>query len=167
MKTYVFDLQHFWKQTKVMHFINLCKKDNYKLKPWPTNEAPLNFTKLKCVLNKLVTECTLYEVENIRCQFSQGFHLQDFALVLFEIGESSLIIIWLIDPVLKTQLKGILMSKGSHFLEKLDMKSIFMDGYCIYDRVSSLIVECIGLVTKLRIATLELVPVRGWRIMLA
>lgn len=136
MKSYVSDLEHFWRQTKVTDFINFCKKSNYKLKQWSVPEAPLNFAELKCVINKPVTECTLYEVEGIRCQFSQGFHLQDFALVLFEIGESSLVITWLIDAVLKTHCKDVLVSKDSTFLEKLDIKRILMDGHCIYDEVS-------------------------------
>lgn len=135
MKSYVSDLEQFWRQTKVADFINFCKKSNYKLKRWSASEAPLNFTELKCVVNKPVTEYTLYEVEAIRCQFSQGFHLQDFALVLFELGESSLVITWLIDAVLKTHFKHVLVLKERKILEKLDIKYLLMDGYCIYDGV--------------------------------
>lgn len=139
MKIYISDLHYFWQQTKVADFINYCQKNNYKLKKWSTTQAPLNFAEIKCVISKPVSECTLYEVESIRSQFSQGFHLQDFALVLFKIGESSLMIVWIMDVSLKTLLREVTGTKKVQFLEDLKVKCISMDGDCIYNGVSYVI----------------------------
>lgn len=136
MKYYVADLLQFWRETKVADFINFCKMENHKFERWPAGQAPLNFTELKCVFDKPGTECTLYEVESLRCQFSQGLKLQDFALILSEIGESSLVITWLMDAGLKEHCKFILESKPGQFLEGIDIKSISMDGEVICSQVN-------------------------------
>lgn len=132
MTCYVSDLHQFWRETKVADFINFCKKNDYKFKRWPAAQTPLDFAELKCVINKPVTLCTLFEVEHLRCQFSQGLHLQDFALILFEMGESSLVIKWLMDVSLKEHIKIILESKEGKFLEEIDVKKILINGELTY-----------------------------------
>ena len=137
MDSYVSDIQRFWHATKVDDYIKFCKQNNYRFKPWPATEAPLNFAQLKCVIDKPVTECTLYDVERLRCQFSQHLKMQDFALVLSEIGEGSLVVQWLMAPVFIEHSKSILFEfESDKFIEEMNIKRVFMD---IYPQVHTLI----------------------------
>jgi hypothetical protein len=133
MTSYVSDLQYFWRQTKVIDFVNFCRVNNYKIKPWPATQAPLNFSQLKCTIKKSVSECTLYDLESIRCQFSEGLHLHDFALVLFEIGESSVVITWLLDAALERQCRKVLALDERNFLKRLSVKKITIDKEEVYE----------------------------------
>ena len=135
MANYVSDLQKFWHETYAVDFIAFCKENNYSFKQWQT---PPNFAKLKCIVNKPLAECTLHEVENLRRRFSDGLHLQDFALILYELGEGSLVIVWLFDVSLKASCTVALKPGRRNFLHKIDViELLFVDEECLYNRVSS------------------------------
>lgn len=135
MACYVSDLQNFWHETYAVDFIVFCKETKYIFKQWQPSS---NFTKLKCTVNKPLAKCTLYEVEDLRRRFSEGLHLQDFALILYELKEGCLVIVWLFHVSLKASCLVTLRLGRRNFLHKIDVIEVLsVDDECLYSRVSS------------------------------
>ena len=126
MKTYVSDVQQFWHETTVDKFLTSCGNRRWLQK------VPKEFAEIKCLIEKPVTELTLYDVEQYRLQFSQTFQLQEFVLILHKLDRSSLEITWLLDVGLVQQLKRVVWSDLRKFFEKTHVKQVVVDGESVY-----------------------------------
>ena len=126
MNTYVSELQQFWRETAVADFLTSCGN-----KSW-LNKVPKEFAEIKCVIDKPVTELTLYDVEQYRLQFSHNLQLREFVLILHKLDRSSLEITWLLDVGLVPQLKRVLWSDLRKFLEGTYVKQVVVDGESVY-----------------------------------
>ena len=126
MKTYVSDVQQFWRETAVSDFLTSCGN-----RCW-LQRVPKEFTEIKCVIDKPVTELTLYDVEQYRLQFSQNLQLREFVLILQKLDRSSLEITWLLDVGLVQQLKQVVWSNFRKFLDGTHVKQVVVDGESVY-----------------------------------
>ena len=137
MKTYVSDLQQFWRETAVSDFLTSCGN-----RCW-LQRVPKEFAEIKCVIDKPVTELTLYDVEQYRLQFSQNLQLREFVLILHKLDRSSLEITWLLDVGLVQQLKRV-WSKLRKFLEGTHVKQVVVDGESVYQVCYIHLIICHG-----------------------
>ena len=126
MKAYISDLQQFWRETAVDDFLTSCGN-----RCW-LQRVPKEFAEIKYVIDKPVTELTLYDVEQYRLQFSQNLQLREFVLILRKLERSSLEITWLLDVGLVPQLKRVVWSDLRKFLEGTHVKQVVVDGESVY-----------------------------------
>ena len=126
MKAYISDVQRFWRETTVDNFLTSCGN-----RCW-LQRVPKEFTEIKCIIDKPVTELTLYDVEQYRLQFSQNLQLREFVLILHKLDRSSLEITWLLDVGLVPQLKRVVWSDLRKFLEGTHVKQVVVDGESAY-----------------------------------
>ncbi len=95
MQSYATDIEQFWKEITIAEFIPHCKaeKNNF-------NE----FTELRSVIDKPTSQYTLFEVEKLRSTYCRKFNLPTFAMIFSDLGEGSVVLIWLVSVELEKHL---------------------------------------------------------------
>ena len=124
MKIYDSDMQQFFQKTTVADFIPYCKcLGRFK-------KNPEGFTEVKTEINKLITEITLLELEELRRRHTSSCQLPNFALILYDIQEGSLKVTWLVATELEKKMREALRRELSGQLgkETQQMVSISVGG---------------------------------------
>ncbi len=126
MQSYATDIGLFWKKTTVAEFIPHCsaKRDH----SFNSDE----FTELRYVINKPPSEYTLFEVEELRCNFCLKYNLPRFALIFSSLGKGSVVLIWLISIEFE---KHLCVEVGNHQIKDIKLEelvtSLSLGGKCV------------------------------------
>ena len=130
MAEYIRDLRQFWQQTTVAEYIPLCKsKQRF-------TTVPDKLTKVTCKLNKSASQCTLLELEDLRSSLCQHYHLQEFALKLFNVDEGSVTVTWLVSREFLLNFETPLEDVTSTEIWR-SVYLLLVDTKCVYEKVSN------------------------------
>ena len=124
MKTYVSDMAIFRHETTIAEFIPSIRS---KFKTIQT--IPREFTEIKHVIKYPISGYTLAEVEQLRRELCQSYHLPEFAVILFKLETGSMVVTWLVASELKEQLKDAMKSKPQQTIE---IMYVSVGGECVY-----------------------------------
>ena len=123
MKRYSRDMKIFRSETSVADIIS-------HLSGRP--EPPLHFARLKMKLNFDPKTCTLEDLEQHRKKLGGEFSLSKFALFLVEIGEGSLVEVYLVPSDIVPALKDLVQKKSLTFFLNLEILKLSVNEECLY-----------------------------------
>ena len=95
-------------------------------------EPPPEYVRLKMKLNFDPKTCTLEDLEQHRKKFGSEFSLPKFALFLVEIGEGSLVEVYLVPSDIVSSLKDLVQKKSLTFFLNLEILKLFVNEECLY-----------------------------------
>lgn len=102
-------------------------------------ELPSDLKKLIIEHKKLSPQSTLEDVENIRKKICREYSLHEFAVMLADIKEGSVVITFLIPPSVAMVLQPLLHRRiNTEFFEEHCITSVILDGVLVYDQASRL-----------------------------
>ena len=123
MKLYSKDMEMFRTETSVADII-----PHLSGRP----EPPPHFARLKRKLDFDPKTCTLEDLEQHRKEFGSEFSLSKFALFLVEIGEGSLVEVYLIPSDIVPALKDLVQKKSLTFFLNLEILKLSVNEECLY-----------------------------------
>ena len=123
MKQYSKDMEMFRTETPVADVIPYLSG-----RP----EPPPHFARLKMKLNFDPKTCTLEDLEQHRKKFGSEFSLSKFALFLRELGEGSLVEVYLIPWDIVPSLKDLVQKKSATFFHELNVLDLYVNEECLY-----------------------------------
>ena len=125
MKQYSKDMAIFRTETSVAEIIpHLSKR--------PELPAPPHFAQLKMKLNFDPKTCTLEDLEQHRKILGSEFSLSKFALFLVEIGEGSLVELYLVPSDIVPTLKNLVQKKTFTLFRELKILELYVNKECLY-----------------------------------
>ena len=95
-------------------------------------EPPPQYVRLKMTLNFDPKTCTLEDLEQHRKKFGSEFSLPKFALFLMEIGEGSLVEVYLVPSDIVSSLKDLVQKKSLTFFLNLEILKLSVNEECLY-----------------------------------
>ena len=126
MKQYSRDMEMFSMETPVIDIIRFIPHLSDRCKP------PPHFARLKMKLNFDPKTCTLGDLEQHRKNCGGEFLLSKFALFLVEIGEGSLVEVYLVPSDIVPALKDHVQKKSLTFFLNLEILKLSVNEECLY-----------------------------------
>ena len=126
MQQYSRDMAIFRMETPVIDIIRFIPHLSDRCEP------PPHFARLKIKLNFDPKTCTLEDLEQHRKKFGSEFSLSKFALFLVEIGEGSLVEVYLVPSDIVPALKDLVQKKSTTFFLNLEILELYVNEECLY-----------------------------------
>ena len=125
MKQYSRDMAIFRTETSVAEIIpHLSKR--------PELPTPPHFARLITKMNFDPKTCTLEDLEQHRKILGSEFSLSKFALFLVEIGEGSLVEVYLVPSGIVSTLKDLVQKKTFTLFRELKILELYVNKECLY-----------------------------------